>query len=219
VKPRFDLVGKRELVVKTCYFVLVMSPMNYMSSILRFIGIAFLLFAGANAYSQANSTEKKKRASKKVEVAFKKDNKDTLAQGYFDLGETYYHSGDIIKSENYYKKARDLFERVKDADGVAKSSRALAIVQEDLKKTKEAIGNYNIAKENSRKIGDVSSNNLNDNDIDRLSGYFSIPVQQRLLQKNVNIGILKRDTNEIVTNYSRLGDLNLKSMDLRINFP
>jgi hypothetical protein len=185
--------------------------MSFLRSILPFIIAAVLLSLDNNAYSQVNSSEKKRKASKKVEAAIQKNNKDTLAQGYFDLGETYYHSGELLKSEGYYKKARTLYEKLKDADGIAKSSRALAIVQEDLNKNKEAIGNYTTAKENSLKTGDVSGNTLNINDIDRLKASTSFFTQQKLLQDNVTIGILKKDTNEIVTNYSRIGDLSLKS--------
>jgi tetratricopeptide (TPR) repeat protein len=160
--------------------------------------------------AQANIGRKVKRASGKIESGIKKNNPDTLAGGYFDLGESYYQNGEMGKAETYYQKAKSLFEKMDDAAGIAKSSRALAKVQEDLKKNKEALGNYNTARDNSQKTGDITLNTLNGNDISRLSKPDSVLLQERLIQSNIDLGIKKGDTGEIVTNFSRMGELNLK---------
>jgi tetratricopeptide (TPR) repeat protein len=160
--------------------------------------------------AQANIGRKVKRASGKIESGIKKNNPDTLAGGYFDLGESYYQNGEMGKAETYYQKAKSLFEKTDDAAGIAKSSRALAKVQEDLKKNKEALGNYNTARDNSQKTGDITLNTLNGNDISRLSKPDSVLLQERLIQSNIDLGIKKGDTGEIVTNFSRMGELNLK---------
>lgn len=152
-----------------------------------------------------------KQASKKVQSGFEKGNKDTLAQGYFDLGESYYQKGELEKSENYYQKSKSLYEKMNDPDGIAKSSRALARVQEDLNKNAKAIDNYTTARENSIKAGDVNANQLNLNDISRLLQTVSPETQQKFLNNNIKLGLLNKDTGEIVSNYSRIGVLNLKN--------
>jgi hypothetical protein len=160
---------------------------------------------------EAKSRGKIKKASQKIETGYKKNNQDTLAQGYFDLGESFFQKGELSKSETYYQKSKSLYEKMADAEGIAKSSRALAKVQEDLHKNKEAIGNYATAQENNLKTGDFTANTLNGNDIGRLSRPDSIKVQERLLQDNINLGIINKDTNEIVSNYSRMADMSLKN--------
>jgi hypothetical protein len=157
------------------------------------------------------SDKKIKSASQRIEKGFKKDNPDTLAQGYYDLGESYYQKGELAKSETYYQKSKDLYERVADAEGIAKSSRALAKVQEDLNKNKEAMRNYNTAQENNLKTGDFRSNTLNANDLGRLLKTDSIEKQERFLQDNIDLGIVNKDTNEIISNYWRMGSLNLQN--------
>jgi signal transduction histidine kinase len=163
------------------------------------------------AQEKKSSNSKIKKANQKVEQGFAKNNEDTLAQGYFDLGESYYQKGELKKSETNYQKSKDLYEKMGDAEGVAKSSRALGKVQEDLSKTKEAKDNYATAKENSFKTGDSNLTALNSNDVGRLAKQSSPIVQERLLQYNIDLGLTNKDTNEIVSNYSRLGVLNLKN--------
>jgi anti-sigma regulatory factor (Ser/Thr protein kinase) len=165
------------------------------------------------AQAKINSNKKIKNASQRIEKGFKKDNPDTLAQGYYDLGESYYQKGELAKSETYYQRSKELYEKMDDAEGIAKSSRALAKVQEDLNKNKEAIGNYNTAQENSLKIGDIRSNTLNGNDLGRLLKADSIKEQQQLIQDNINLGISNKDTNEIISSYSRMGNFNLQNRE------
>ena len=148
--------------------------------LLLYSGLSAMVFA-----QKKKSSENFKKASRKIETGIEKNNQDTLAQGYFDLGETYYQKGDLEKSETFYQKSKSLFEKIADAEGIAKSSRALARVQEDLHKNKEAISNYSQAQENSLKTGDNASTTLNANDIGRLLKPDSMQTQQRFLQDPV----------------------------------
>ncbi len=178
------------------------------------VAIFVLLFSGIHTtvVAQAEKTKEKfRKASKKIERGFKSDNKDTLAQGYFDLGENYYQKGDLIKSESYYQKSKDLFEKMPDAEGIAKSSRALGKVQEELHKKMDALKNYYTAQTNNAKTGDIGSSVLNGNDITRLSKPDSIQVQQKILKENINLGLINKDTNEIVTNYSLMADMSVQN--------
>lgn len=184
-----------------------------------YVSAALLLFLfttqGSVTIAQAskeNSGRKIKQASDKVRSGYQKNNTDTLAQGYYDLGESFYQKGEIAKSEGYYQKAKTLYENANDAEGIAKSSRALGRVQEDLNKNKQAIGNYNTARDNTLKTGDITNNTLNENDIRRLSSD-SLDVAESLIQGNIKLGLVNKDTSEIVSNFSRMGDIGFKKKD------
>ena len=185
-----------------------------------YIAVGLLLFlftmhafgSIAQAAKKESSGKKIKQASDKVRSGFQKNNTDTLAQGYYDLGESFYQKGELEKSEVYYQKAKTLYEKANDAEGIAKSSRALGKVQEDLNKNQLAIGNYNTARDNSQKTGDITNNTLNENDIRRLSSD-SLDVAQSLIQGNIKLGLVNKDTSEIVSNFSRMGDIGFKKKD------
>lgn len=181
-------------------------------------GIAILLLVCSDAMSFAQQQQEKfskiGKASKKIEAGFEKNNPDTLAQGYYDLGQSFYQKGELVKSETYFQKSKALYEKMADAEGIAKSSRALAKVQEDLDKSKEAVSNYATAQQNSLKAGDLKANAFNTNDISRLIKPDSIEVQQQLLKNNIKIGLINKDTNEIVYGYVRIGDINLKNKNM-----
>jgi hypothetical protein len=178
--------------------------------LLNYIILLLLLCGSTTIFGQSRKSDGLKEASDKIEKGFEKNNTDTLAQGYFDLGDSYYQKGDLAKSELNYQKAKDLYEKKGDAEGIAKSSRALAKVQEDLHKDKLAISNYFTAQKNNVKTGDLNSNILNTNDAGRLSNAGSFKTQQQLLQRNIDLGIKNKDSNEIVSAYSRMGEMNLK---------
>lgn len=215
VKQPFDLVKNEGNSFKMLLFCDSMKGKAYCKIVMV---ILLLLYGGVTtiAFAQMekvinSSSGRVKKASKKVEFGIIKNNRDTLAQGYFDLGESYYQKGDLEKSENYYQKSKSLYETIKDAEGIAKSSRALAKVQEDLHKNKEAKDNYATAQENNLKTGDLTANAFNTNDIGRLSKPDSGKLQEQLLRTNIALGLSNNDTQEIVSNFSRMGDINLKN--------
>lgn len=181
-----------------------------------------LLLAGGNAFAQSNPVEKGgkyddspkkklKQASRKIESGFEKNNQDTLASGYYDLGESYYEKGELEKSETYYQKSKQLYEKAADPEGIARSSRALAKVQEDLHKNKEAIANYTTAQENNVITGDFTTKALNINDRGRLQFADSAKLQEKLLRDNLKLLIEKKDTVEIVSNLNRMGNLGFRA--------
>lgn len=178
--------------------------------------LSFFMLITTVAFAQNATTDRKgkiRKASDKISSGYKKGNADTLAQGYYDLGESFYQKGELAKSETYYQKARSLYEKTNDAEGIAKASRALGKVQEDLNKNKEALGSYNTARDNTLKTGDVTANTFNENDIRRLKAMDSAGVAESLIQKNIKAGLINRDTTEIVTNFSRMGDIGVKNRD------
>ncbi len=175
------------------------------------ISVILVIISTQLTYAQIKSVDKFRKASKKIEKGFENNNKDTVAQGYFDLGENYYQKREFEKSETYFKKAKSLFEKIADVDGIARSSRALARVQEELHKNKEAKGNYYIAQKNNEITGNQNSMELNRNDVSRLSLPDSVIIQKSKLQQNINLGISSRDTTEIISNYSKLAGIGIST--------
>ncbi|MGG9972809.1 histidine kinase [Ferruginibacter sp. SUN002] len=174
------------------------------------IVLLLLLYSGVtgNVSAQMNQTEKISQAGKKIEKGYAKNNQDTVAKGHYELGESFYRRGELEKSEEQYKKAKAIYEKTNNAVGIAKASRSLAKVQEDLHKNKEALANYKFAQENNIKAGDVSSKALNSNDFLRLSNPDSTKLQQKLIEANIDLGLKNKDTSEVLTSYSRMADIN-----------
>lgn len=183
-----------------------------MMILLIFSSWSTIIHAQLNTSTKSNSSKQKiQEASGKVEKGLKKGNRDTLAQGYYDLGLSFYQTGDLEKSEGYLKQSKKMYQQADDPEGIAKSSRALAQVQEDLHKDSEALGNYSTAKENSLKSGDINANALNSNDVNRLLKPVSPEAQRQFLNDNIFRGLKSGDTADLISNYQRMGDLNLKT--------
>ena len=165
----------------------------------------------ASVYAQSKKKDDFKKASRKIETGFNDSNPDSLAQGYYDMGNNYYKQGQLEKSEDYYKKAKDVYAKKKDPAGIAKSSRALAIVQEDLNKKKEAQSNYATASGYTVITGDSVAYHLNANDAGRLAKPDSFGLQKQALTDNIYLGLKNKDTVGLITSYSRMADFDLKN--------
>jgi hypothetical protein len=170
------------------------------------------------SYCQANSNlnvEKLQKASKKVKEGYRKKDEKIAADGYYDLGEEYYSKGDLKKSEEYYSKAKDLYVQEKNDEGVSKSSRGLAKVQEDLNKKDEAIKNYKVAEKSSTNIGDTNATKLNSNDVSRLglttNSISAKKEEEKKITDNINLSLKFKDTAELISNYGKLADFKLQS--------
>lgn len=169
-----------------------------------------LLLAGSLQLHAQTKKENYKKASNKIETGINDKNEDSLAQGYFDMGNNYYQQGQLEKSEDYYKKSKQVYENKKDPAGIAKSSRALAIVQEDLNKKKEAQMNFATAQGYTFITGDSVAHALNTNDAGRLAKPDSISFQKQALQNNILLGRANKDTQALIASYTRMADLDMK---------
>jgi tetratricopeptide (TPR) repeat protein len=184
-----------------------------MKRLLMIMLLIFLCITGP-VFSQTEKSKKYKRASQKVETGIDNRNDDSLAQGYFDMANNYYQQGELEKSEGYYQKAKNVYGKINNAAGIAKSSRALAIVQEDLNKKKEAQFNYNIAQGYAEITGDSVSRKLNANDAGRLLKPDSSRLEKQALEENIGLGLKNKDTSGLINSYNRLADYNLKNNGL-----
>jgi hypothetical protein len=180
--------------------------------------LLLLHFVSGNCYGQTTTTtvpeetklQKFKKSSKKISEAYRKKDEKAAGEGYYELGEQYYNNGDLKKSEEYFTKAKEIYASEKNDDGVAKSSRGLAKVQEDLNKKDEAVKNYKDAEKSSFKTGDTNGIKLNGNDLKRINsvGY---ATQSKVFTDNINLSKKLKDTAELISGYTQLGNLGLNT--------
>ena len=113
-----------------------------------------------------------------------------------------------MKSEQQLRRAKQLYEAQGDRAGVAKASRLLAIVLENMNKLSEAVTNYDQARQTNIAIQNKPAATLNENDIKRLQNKNGIAEDQEKINANIEIGKNTKDTFEIVRGYSKIGTLN-----------
>ena len=167
--------------------------------------IFIFLFAGRNSYAQSQST-KVKEPQQKLEKAIESNDEIAEAQAYMDLGKLYLENQNIIKSETYFSKAKDLYTKIKNRNGIAESSRYLAQVQEILNKKISAARNYDVAFQNAVETKDA---NLNRNDASRLKSA-NTELQENLISENIELNEQTGNKDEVAMGYAQMADLNLQ---------
>ncbi|MEF9477400.1 tetratricopeptide repeat protein [Chryseobacterium sp. 1B4] len=105
---------------------------------------------GNTIYSQttASSTtavEEVQVETKRLKKAMDTKNEPVQADSYYNIGETFFNSGNFPKSEEYYTKAKKLYEKLNDKPNIEKTARRLAQSQEKQNKITPAISNYSMA--------------------------------------------------------------------------
>lgn len=150
--------------------------------------------------NQSNKLKKSLDANDDIETAI----------SYFELGENYYKSGEFEKSESNFTKALQIFEKEKDKKNIARTSRALALSQEKLKKLPQA--NFNYSNANKYESSSIQKR-LNTNDAIRTVSN-SPAVQESSLKENIEVLKNTDKKEEIAENYEKLADLNYKNKEV-----
>lgn len=164
--------------------------------ILLFTSFAGLCMAQTTVGSQ---TEKKSAKSSKVVLeSIAKDMQegqpdDVIAEGYEKLAKTLSNLGDYAKAEDYLKRARKLYETLKNKDKLAHIDRELAKVQEAQNKIDEAKVSFKNAQSNT---SDLYMHRMNANDEKRLANANNPRAQQRYIQQNYELQAEQNNTEE-----------------------
>lgn len=164
------------------------------------------------SWSQSNSqnTADIVKQSNELKKSFdSKDEKET-AKNYYELGVNYYKAGEYEKSESNFTKALQLFEKENDKKNIARTSRALALSQEKLKKLPQA--NFNYSNANKYESSSIQKR-LNTNDALRTVSN-STAVQESSLKENIEVLKNTDKKEEIAENYEKLADLNYKNKEV-----
>ncbi|WP_027379010.1 tetratricopeptide repeat-containing sensor histidine kinase [Chryseobacterium daeguense] len=177
---------------------------------LRFFLGFLLIFFGNIVYSQNTSVVQEVRTeSKKLKKAV--DRKDDAAQAdsYYNIGETFFNDGNFPKSEEYYIRAKKIYEKLNDKSNIEKASRKLAQSQEKQNKITPAISNYNRAAE----VSYSQNRAVNSNDAARLSTT-SPEMKAEAIQSNIEINEKEKDKGDLAASYSQMADVNIQQKNI-----
>lgn len=160
---------------------------------------------------------KKKVAPQKIstkavelEESIKDNDNPLIAKRYEQLADLFVGRGNTAKAEENYKKALDIYTRLKQNDDVSRVSRSLAKIQESQGKQKEASLNYKAASEVAK---DEKLEQLNSNDFKRLSNSSNFDLQKDLLDSNIKLLEKSDKKDELSDAYMQKAETSLKSND------
>ena len=182
---------------------------------LKLFTLFLLTLWGSTIYSQTtnNSTaavEEVQVETKKLKKAMDTKNEPAQADSYYNIGETFFNGGNFPKSEEYYTKAKNLYEKLNDKPNIEKATRRLAQSQEKQNKITPAISNYGRAAQMGYS---EKSKAVNSNDVARLSS--PIPeLKAEAIQNNINLNKKENEQGDLAESYSQLADVNLKQKDV-----
>ncbi|RLJ31629.1 tetratricopeptide repeat protein [Chryseobacterium sp. 7] len=182
---------------------------------LKLFTLFLLTLWGSTIYSQTtnNSTaavEEVQVETKKLKKAMDTKNEPAQADSYYNIGETFFNGGNFPKSEEYYTKAKNLYEKLNDKPNIEKATRRLAQSQEKQNKITPAISNYGRAAQMGYS---EKSKAVNSNDVARLSSP-TPELKAEAIQNNINLNKKENEQGDLAESYSQLADVNLKQKDV-----
>lgn len=148
--------------------------------------------------------------TKKLKKAIDTKNEPAQADSYYNIGETFFNSGNFPKSEEYYTKAKNLYEKLNDKPNIEKATRRLAQSQEKQNKITPAISNYGRAAQMGYS---EKSKAVNSNDVTRLSSP-TPELRAEAIQSNISLSKKENEQGDLAESYSQLADVNLKQKDV-----
>ncbi|MBW7676751.1 tetratricopeptide repeat-containing sensor histidine kinase [Chryseobacterium chendengshani] len=178
---------------------------------LRVFTLLFFLVFGNILYSQTTNVVKEvQEETKKLSKAVDSKNESAEADSYYNIGETFYNNGNFPKSEEYFIKSKNIYEKLNDKQNLEKVTRKLAQSQENQNKLRSALNNYevasNIGYSKSKKV-------LNANDVSRLSSP-SVAQKAEAIQNNINISEKENNKEDLAASYSQMADVNMEQKNI-----
>lgn len=178
----------------------------------RFLILFLFMIFGNILYSQTtNNVWKEVEAeSEKLKKAVDTKNESAEAESYYNIGETFFNDRNFSKSEEYFLKSKNIYEKLNDKQNLEKVTRKLAQSQENQNKLKSAQSNY----QKASKIGySKSKRSLNANDASRLSS----PAPENkaeAIQNNIQISEKENNKQDLAASYSQMADVNIENKNI-----
>jgi two-component system sensor histidine kinase YesM len=135
-----------------------------------------------------------------LDNAYKTNDEYAIAKSYEQLGNEYLKNGNYLKAEEFYAKAKLIYEKLKKKQDKSRVSRLLAKSQEAQNKISQAIQNYEDAGSDDFGIAETPSSNSNESNIEDIEK----PTTDK---KDIN-GKLKQETAFGYFNQINLNDVN-----------
>ena len=172
--------------------------------------ILFTIFLSTNFYAQTSRVEEVKTEAKKLKKAISTDNAQLEAESYVNLADGYYNDGNFAKSEEFYQKAKTIYEKSNDKKNLSLVTRKLAQSQEKQNKIYTASQNY----ESASKIGYSKAEMVvNSNDASRLRSA-NLEVKEKAVQQNIAINNKVADKTELSKDYTNLAEVNIQQNNI-----
>lgn len=179
-------------------------------NLVRFFVLVFIMISVNNLYSQSKETQEVVAETSKLKKAVETKNESAEAESYYNIGETFFNDRNFSKSEEYFIKSKNIYEKLNDKQNLEKVIRKLAQSQENQNKLKSAQSNY----QKASKIGySKSKRNLNANDASRLSS----PVPENkaeAIQNNIQISEKENNKQDLAASYSQMADVNIENKNI-----
>lgn len=176
-----------------------------------FIFFLFMIF-GNILYSQSTNNVWKdvESETEKLKKAVDTKNESAEAESYYNIGETFFNDRNFSKSEEYFIKSKNLYEKLNDKQNLEKVIRKLAQSQENQNKLKSAQSNY----QKASKIGySKSKRSLNANDASRLSSPAPENKADAILS-NIQISEKENNKQDLAASYSQMADVNIENKNI-----
>ena len=163
-----------------------------------------------NLYSQNKATQEVVAETSKLRKAVNTKNESAEAESYYNIGETFYNNGNFPKSEEYFIKSKNIYEKLNDKQNLEKVIRKIAQSQENQNKLKSALTNY----ESASNIGfSNSSRAVNSNDASRLATP-SVAKKAEAIQSNIKISEKENNKEDLAASYSQMADVNIEQNNI-----
>ncbi|WP_257621457.1 histidine kinase [Chryseobacterium sp. NKUCC03_KSP] len=176
-----------------------------------FIFFLFMIF-GNILYSQStnNVWKEVETETEKLKKAIDTKNEAAEAESYYNIGETFFNDRNFSKSEEYFLRSKNIYEKLNDKQNLEKVIRKLAQSQENQNKLRSAQSNY----QKASKIGySKSKRSLNANDASRLSS----PAPENkaeAIQNNIVISEKENNKQDLAASYSQMADVNIENKNI-----
>lgn len=176
-----------------------------------FIFFLFMIF-GNILYSQStnNVWKEVETETEKLKKAIDTKNEAAEAESYYNIGETFFNDRNFSKSEEYFLRSKNIYEKLNDKQNLEKVIRKLAQSQENQNKLRSAQSNY----QKASKIGySKSKRSLNANDASRLSS--TAPENKaEAIQNNIQISEKENNKQDLAASYSQMADVNIENKNI-----
>ncbi len=165
-----------------------------------------VMMAQDSIKTKVNKSSVSKKA-KEVEQTLSKSNPESTADKYVELANELDKKGDFAKAEDYLKRALPIYQKQKNKDKIASTTRSIAQIQEKQNKVDDAIKNYQSASEEAVNVG---FSRVNSNDASRLQNK-NPRIQADYLDSNIKILEKEGKKEEAAEAYKQKAVVDLKS--------
>lgn len=169
----------------------------------------FLLNGFVSAQSNSNVSEIQSQ-SNKLEGAIKNNDEKKQAEIYVFIADSYYKQSSFSKSEENLLKAKSIYEKTNDKNGLAIVSRKLAQTQESQNKMGKAAANYQKAASYSMAKNQETTNR---NDYARVASK-SLIKKEKAVQENISLNETAENKDDLAKDYTNLADINVQQNNI-----